>query len=363
MFTALVLFLLAAAPACASPVPGDRAAQPPIATFSIVACDTSRGEWGVAVASRFLAVGSVVPWARAGAGAIATQAFGNTTFGPRGLDLLAQGASAQSVLDTLLASDAGRDRRQVGLVDRNGRAATYTGSGCQPWAGGRTGDGFACQGNILVSRATVDSMAAAFTRAEGDLPDRLLAALAAGDVAGGDSRGKQSAALYVARASGGYAGFNDRYVDLRVDDHANPIGELRRLLSLHEELFLPDAHARIATAYQQAGRRDLAERETRDAVSLIRRALARKPNDPQTLNALAWFLATHDMDLREAERLARRATELAPKDANILDTLAETYFRQGKIQEAIATEEKAIALAPAGEEFRKTLERYRAARR
>jgi len=206
---------------------------PPWATFSIVACDLERQEWGVAVASKFLAVGMAVPWAAAGVGAIATQSWANTTYGPRGLRLLRRGLTAQQALDRLIAQDSGRAQRQAGIVDAAGRSATYTGEKCFPWAGGRAGPGYACQGNILVSGATVDAMVETFLAAKGDLAARLLATLQAGDQAGGDSRGKESAALLVVKPKGGYAGFNDRYVDLRVDDHPNPVPELARLLKLH----------------------------------------------------------------------------------------------------------------------------------
>jgi uncharacterized Ntn-hydrolase superfamily protein len=204
-----------------------------IATFSIVAADLTRGEWGIAVASRFLAVGAVVPWARAGAGAVATQSYANTTFGPAGLDLMQKGMPAQEVLDRLLAKDEGRAQRQVGMVDAAGRAATFTGAECFAWAGGRCGPSYACQGNILTGPDVVDRMAETFEKAQGELAVRLFAALAAGDRAGGDSRGRQSAALLVVRPAGGYAGFNDRALDLRVDDAPNPVPRLRRLLELH----------------------------------------------------------------------------------------------------------------------------------
>jgi uncharacterized Ntn-hydrolase superfamily protein len=203
-------------------------------TFSIVAADRDAQEWGVAVASKFLAVGSVVPWARAGIGAIATQSYVNTTFGPAGLALLEQGYAAEDTLAALIAADAGRAQRQVGIVDREGRAATYTGEECFSWAGGRTGPDYAAQGNILTGGEVVDAMARTFEAAGGPLVDRLLAALQAGQKAGGDSRGQQSAAVLVVRPGGGYGGFNDRAVDLRVEDHPTPIAELRRLLDMHK---------------------------------------------------------------------------------------------------------------------------------
>ena len=203
-------------------------------TFSIVACDPAAGDWGVAVASKFPAVGAVVPWARAGIGAVATQAWANTSFGPTGLDLMATGLSAREALDRLLADDDGREHRQVGMVDGAGRPATFTGDRCMEWAGGRTGDRHACQGNLLVDEKVVTQMSAAFEQTEGDLVDWLLAALRGGDEAGGDRRGRQSAALLVVRDRGGYGGYTDRYVDLRVDDHPQAVDELVRVFEAYD---------------------------------------------------------------------------------------------------------------------------------
>jgi len=207
--------------------------MPTIATFSIVARDPQNGDLGVAVQSKFLAVGSVVSWARAGAGAIATQALANISYGPEGLRLLEQGLSAEAVLNQLVAADADRDHRQLGIVDRDGRAAAYTGSACLDWAGHETGDGFACQGNILAGPEVVRAMAERFRQSDGELAERLVTAMHAGQEAGGDRRGRQSAALYVARTGGSYGGLLDRYIDLRVDDHPDPIVELERILQLH----------------------------------------------------------------------------------------------------------------------------------
>jgi uncharacterized Ntn-hydrolase superfamily protein len=207
-------------------------------TFSIVAADPARGDWGVAVASKFPAVGAVVPYARAGAGAIATQAWANVAYGPEGLRMLESGRAADEVLAALVEADEGRGQRQAGVVDAEGRASTFTGDQCMAWAGGSTGQGFACQGNILVGPEVVDAMAIAFRQAEGELVDRLLAALEAGDAAGGDRRGKQSAALLVARPGAGYEGRSDRYVDLRVDDHPEPVRELRRIFEVYDREYL-----------------------------------------------------------------------------------------------------------------------------
>lgn len=212
--------------------------KPPcVATYSLVACDLDRGQWGVATQSKFLAVGSVVPWAEPGAGAVATQSYANPRYGPDGLALLRQGLSAEEVVTRLTDADDGRDERQLGVVDAAGRGATYTGSACLDWAGGRTGPGYAAQGNILVSGATVDALAESFEASEGPLPARLIEALVAAQAAGGDRRGQQSAALIVVQRDGGYAGLSDSLVDLRVDDHEAPIEELRRLYALHQQLF------------------------------------------------------------------------------------------------------------------------------
>jgi len=216
----------------AAALPFTAHAEEPIATFSIVGYDPATGELGVAVQSKFFAVGAVVPWAKAGVGAIATQAFGNTTYGPRGLALLESGKPARDVVEELTSTDEGRDRRQLGIVDARGNAHAFTGAECQPWAGHEVGPNFAAQGNILVSEATVAAMANAFRDTPGMLGERLMRALEAGQEAGGDSRGMQSAAILVVKEGGGYAGFNDRYCDLRVDDHVAPIAELRRIFDL-----------------------------------------------------------------------------------------------------------------------------------
>src|SRR5262245_59380290 len=212
-------------------------------TFSVVARDPATGDLGVAVQSKFLSVGPVVTHARAGVGAVATQAWANVSYGPRGLDLLAAGATPRQAVDVLTGGDDGRDQRQLGIVDAEGRVAAYTGGGWLDWAGHVAGDGFTCQGNILVSGATVEAMATAMGDLGGPFPDQLVAALAAGQAAGGDSRGQQSAAVLVVRPGGGYGGLSDRLLDLRVDDHQAPIDELRRLLDLHDLYFgtTPDA--------------------------------------------------------------------------------------------------------------------------
>jgi uncharacterized Ntn-hydrolase superfamily protein len=213
-------------------------AEPVVATYSICACDLAAGRWGVATQSKFLAVGSVVPWAAPHVGAVATQSYANPRYGPDGLALLASGLSAADAVARLTKADPDREQRQLGIVDAEGRAATFTGAGCHDWAGGRTGSGYAAQGNILVSGATVDALAETFERTAGaTLAERLLDCLDAAQAAGGDRRGQQSAALLVVERDGGYAGLSDTLVDLRVDDHPRPLEELRRLYGAHQALF------------------------------------------------------------------------------------------------------------------------------
>ncbi|ULT56438.1 DUF1028 domain-containing protein [Neobacillus drentensis] len=216
-------------------------------TFSIVGYDPIEKEWGIAVQSKFLGVGSVVPWAKAGAGAVATQSYANTAYGPKGLELMAKGKTAQEVLEILIADDPEREMRQFGLIDAAGNAASFTGKECYDWAGGLTEAHFAAQGNILVDEKTVNAMGHVFEETRGTLAARLLAALDAGQEAGGDSRGKQSAALFVVKEAGGYGGFNDRYVDLRVDDHPDPIKELIRLYQLQQLYFAPSKPEKIVS--------------------------------------------------------------------------------------------------------------------
>ena len=202
-------------------------------TYSIVALDSATGDLGVATQSKFLAVGAVVPWARADVGAIATQSFANVRYGPDGLDSLASGRSAADVLAELVAADPLREQRQAGIVDRHGSAATHTGRECFAWAGGRTGKGYAAQGNILAGAAVVDGIAETFEAGGQPFPELLVACLVAAEAAGGDRRGRESAALYIVRAEGGYGGGNDHLIDLRVDDHEDPVPELARVLGMH----------------------------------------------------------------------------------------------------------------------------------
>ena len=267
-----------------------------VATFSIIAFDPETDSLGVAVQSKFLAVGAVVPWARAGVGAVATQAMANYNYGPRGLDLMSEGKSAGETVEALTSADEGRDHRQVGVVDTRGGTATFTGSECFDWAGGVTGEHYAAQGNILVGRETVGAMARTYEEAEGDLAARLLAALDAGQEAGGDSRGRQSAALLVVREGGGYGGDNDRVIDLRVDDHPDPIEELMRIRDLHTLYF------------GETGPEDVVaiDGDVRDQVVSSLKDLGYlaedEPDDEALYRALAVFLGTENFEEREQAR-------------------------------------------------------------
>jgi len=273
---------------------------PIVATFSIVAFDPANGDLGVAVQSRFFAVGAVVPWVRAGVGAVATQAGTNTSYGPRGLDMMAAGRDGPATLTALVQDDPAIAVRQVGLVDAQGRAAAHTGPDCMAWAGHETGKHFTAQGNILVGPEVVSAMASAFAAADGDLAERLLATLRAGQAAGGDRRGMQSAAMQVARANAGYNGWTDRFVDLRVDDHPSPIEELARLLALQRNF-----HSHM----QPKG----PVRLDADSLPIIRRALRRagylhedpqgSALDPATRAALTAFADSRG-DPQAAEALA-----------------------------------------------------------
>jgi uncharacterized Ntn-hydrolase superfamily protein len=259
-------------------------------TFSIVARDAHARQLGVAVASKFLAVGAVVPWLEAEVGAIATQALSNTRYGPDGLALLRDGATAREALDALLAGDTGREDRQAGIVDARGRSATHTGQSCMAWAGGRSGLAYAAQGNILTGPGVVDAMAESFESSSGALADRLLLALAAGDAAGGDRRGRQSAAIAVVEPQGGYGGNDDSLVDLRVDDHRDPVGELGRLYDIHVLLngTTPDEQKLPLEG-------DLA-REVRDL--LARAGYPSEAGEEGLLDALRAFVGTENLEAR-----------------------------------------------------------------
>ena len=294
----IVAAFLAIVPAFAEgPVPS---------TFSIVAADPETGEVGVAVASRFFAVGTVVPHARAGVGAVATQSYANTSFGPHGLSLLSHDNTPEKVLELLLGNDKDRTKRQVGLVTAAGASATYTGAGCNAWAGGRSGPDYAVQGNILTGEDVVAAMEKAFLSTVGrPLGERLYSAIVAGDAAGGDSRGKQSAALLVCRKGGGYGGFTDRAIDIRVDDHPEPIRELGRLLDIG---LVNDAWNRGWTAFTK--------KQFAEALRWQEVAAEKANSQPEVLPEVLYDLAVIRLangDRDGARSILARAVTLNPK--------------------------------------------------
>jgi uncharacterized Ntn-hydrolase superfamily protein len=271
-----------------------------ISTFSIVARDSLTGELGVAVASRFFSVGSVVPWAKANVGAVATQSFANTSFGWRGLELLEKGATPEEVMEILLRNDDDPEQRQLGIVSFDGKSITYTGNKCNPWAGGRSGPNYAIQGNILAGESVMTAMEKTFLETEGTLADRLYAALLAGDEQGGDTRGKQSAAMLIVKENAGYGGYTDRAIDVRVDDHPEPFKELGRLLN----------YAQMNYSWNEA-----------------------------------WTLFTQKKYL-EALPLMERTAKLSPENPEVLYDLAVIQLSAGEKEETLKTLEKAVSLNP-----------------
>jgi uncharacterized Ntn-hydrolase superfamily protein len=288
--------------ACAvSPIGAPEAlAEEPVATFSIVGYDPATGDLGVAVQSKFFAVGSVVPYAKANVGAIASQAYGNTTFGPLGLAMLEQGMTVEAVVESLLAHDPDAAQRQIGIVDAEGNSFAYTGDECMAWAGEETGPNFAAQGNILVSGETVAAMARAFRETEGILGERLMRALEEGQAAGGDSRGMQSAAMLIVREGGGYGGYNDVYCDLRVDDSEDPIAELRRIFDIWK------GEALILEGYRLAE-----EKDWQGAFAAGMEAVALDPHEGEPHYHLACYYSKAGMR-KEALAELRTAVELDP---------------------------------------------------
>lgn len=316
-------------------------------TFSIVAYDADAGEWGVAVASRVLAVGYIVPWAKAGVGAVATQSYANLDYGVEGLALLADGLSAEEALKRLLEADEERERRQVAIIDAAGNVAVFTGDETLAWSGHAGGEGYSVQGNILVGEEVLTEMERAYLAAEGPLARRLLAALEAGDAAGGDKRGKESAALLVVREGGGYQGKTDRMVDVRVDDHAEPVAELARIYELWERRFLVDRYLELG-----------GEMEAARALAIMDRVAAEGAADAVTLNDFAWALATRKLYPARALELALMAYGLAPDDANVMDTVAEAYYAAGEYAKAIEWEKKALEADAANKFFADQLEKF-----
>ena len=294
-----------------------------VATFSIVARDGATGELGVAVASRFFAVGSVVPWAKADVGAVATQSYANTTFGWRGLELLEQGMTPEEAMNELLRTDTEPEKRQVGIVSTDGQSVSYTGEGCNAWAGGRNGPNYAVQGNILAGEAVVVAMEAAFLETKGTLADRIYAALMAGEAKGGDARGKQSAALLVVKKNAGYGGFTDRAIDIRVDDHAEPFKELGRLL----------VYGQMNYAWNE-GWTLFTQKKYTEALPHMERTAKLAPENPEVLYDLAVIrLAAGEQDaalkaLEKAVRLNPNLKKQAGVDSDLESLRDDRKFKK-----------------------------------
>jgi uncharacterized Ntn-hydrolase superfamily protein len=323
---------------------------PITATFSIVAYDPETGEWGVGVASKVLAVGYIVPWARAGVGAVATQAMVNVSLGPDGVALLEKGYSAEDAVAELLAGDEGREERQLGIVDGNGFPAAFTGAETLEWSGHITGDHYTIQGNILAGEEVLAEMERAYLEGSGPLARRLVGALKAGDAAGGDSRGKESAALLVVKEGGGYQGVGDRLVDIRVDDHAEPVAELARIYDMWEVHF-------VLPVYLDAD----GAKEREYVYGIVERAIGEGSDDADLHNAMAWELATRKLFPERTVEIALTATGLAPEDANIMDTVAEAYYAAGEYGKAVEWEKKALAIEPNSAFFNEQLVKFEGA--
>jgi uncharacterized Ntn-hydrolase superfamily protein len=322
-------------------------------TFSIVALDPETDEWGVAVASKVLDVGYIVPWVEPGIGAVATQAYTNVYFGPWALELLRAGLGAEEVMDSIIARDSMPEQRQVGIIDKHGQAAAHTGTMTSSWAGHYTDKYVSIQGNILAGKQVIDSMFAAYKRTTGPLSQRLLASLIAGELAGGDSRGKQSAALYVMKERGGYEGVDDRLVDLKVVDDPEAVKELERLYTKWQYVFLAPAYLRFSN--EDTARADIYLVRTH---SLLLTALNSDLDDAGIYNALAWEFALKKIYPQQTLLAAKKAHELDPDADYIMDTLAEAYFAMGKYKEAIYWEKEALKKSPDDEFFQAQLKKY-----
>jgi uncharacterized Ntn-hydrolase superfamily protein len=280
-------------------------------TFSIVALDPKTMNLGVAVQSRYFSVGTAVPWAKSGVGAVATQSFVNISYGPRGLNLLRRGFKVHEVIQKLTSKDKNREYRQLGIIDAKGNAVVYTGAKCLEWAGSRTGKNYTAQGNILASEKVVTNMGKKFETTRGDLADRLVAALEGGEEEGGDARGRQSAALLVVGKRKSKAGYGDRLIDLRVEDHSDPIAELKRLLKLHHVYSLIDEADEALTA-----------RNPKKAIVIIEKAIELNPHNDDTYVQLGMVYKKMGKK-QEAETAFKKATRINLRMKTLIDQLAK----------------------------------------
>lgn len=326
-------------------------------TFSIAAMDSETGEFGVAVSSKVFDVGYIVPWLKAGTGAVATQASSNPYYGPWALEALSDGKTAEEALKLVLSRDSVPEERQVGIVDKYGNSASHTGKNTLEWAGHRNAQYVSVQGNILTGPGVVDSMFNVFQRTEGPLGERLLSALEAGEEAGGDRRGKQSAALYVVLENGGYQGVDDRLIELKVVDNEEPVRELRRQYEQWQFGFMAAAYLRLIDEKHEK-REVFLDR----AHSLLEEALESDIQNASIYNSLAWQFALMRKYPEETLRAAEKAHDLEPEDPNIMDTYAEAFYAAGRYEKAVEWEKKALEMAPENEFFKKQLEKFIKAR-
>ncbi len=330
--------------------------------FSIVAWDSITGDIGVAVIAHSLAGGAVIPYAKSGVGAIASQGAPNPAYGMLGIDLLEQGKSAQQAVESLLKSDSAASRRQLGVVDFQGRAFAYTGVNCSGISSDVSGRGYSVQGSGLAAENVIKSMARTFEISSGDLADRLLGVLEAGIHANGERRGMRSAALLVVREGGGFAGLNDRMVDLRIDDDSLPLSGIRHLYGAWQKAYLPEVLMRSVASFNEKKNFAAAQELTGRMVIALNAQLRDKPDDPEVLNNVARALTTNNIDRNRALELAKRAAKLAPGKLNILDTLAECHFQLGHFDEAIAIGSELVAKDPANDEYWRQLKKFKEAK-
>jgi uncharacterized Ntn-hydrolase superfamily protein len=356
----LILCVLFGASAQNSGVLRDQQANP--FTCSLLAKDPETGDLGLIVLSRSMAVGAVVPSARAGVGVVATLGKSNAQFGVTGLEMLSRGMTSREVVDSLLNGDPESSKRQLGVVDANGTAFGFTGSGTKQYAGQYTGNGFVVLGNGLSSEGFTNVIARTFEATPGDLAERMLTAMEAGEKAGGARRGTQSAALVVVRKEGGSNGTSDRYIDLRIDQDSSAIGALRRLYGAWNETYLGEARMRTIEAFRRDKNFSAAEQELQRLVGSMNSLLRDKPDDPAVLNQVAWTLATNGIDPPRALELAKRAATLSPGNLSYLHTLAQCHFAAGHLDEAIAIEAELVQKEPANDDFWKQLQRFKEAK-
>jgi len=329
-----------------------------VSTISIAAVDTVTGDIGIAVVSRMIAVGAVAPYAKAGIGAVVTQAAANTTYGPIGLEMLGNDLMPYDIIQAMLVNDVDTNQRQVGIVDVHGNSYAFTGSACTQRAAHMFGPGYTVQGNTLASESIVKVIGRTFELSKGALTDRLLESIEAGERASGDA-GFRSAALLVVREHGGYLGFNDRYVDIRIDDSPTPLQELKRLYKLWVNRFTFDTQIRSVEQFMAQNNITAARAELQRLVNDLNTQLKDKPDDPDVLNRIAIILAKYDIDRERALDLAKRAAKLEPTNDGIISTVAECHYYLSHYDEAIAIGAELVKRNPTNDTFWKRLQKYR----